>query len=142
MQCWAPGANKRNINQPTNKQFTIDKETTTAASSFNDNDNQPAYIPLVAGSTARLLATMAMAPWEHIRTRQASVVATATATTREGGGSDSSGTTRSSSIVIPGMIEELKYLTRTRGISSLYAGLAPTLWRDVPFSALYWLFFE
>ena len=83
---------------------------------------------------------MVTAPLELIRTRQASVVATATATTREGG--TSSGSVRSSSVVIPGMIDELKYLTRTRGISSLYAGLAPTLWRDVPFSALYWLFFE
>ena len=123
---------------PIEKQFITDKEASTATS--NDNDNHPAFIPLVAGSTARLVATMVTAPLELIRTRQASVVATATATTREGG--TSSGSVRSSSVVIPGMIDELKYLTRTRGISSLYAGLAPTLWRDVPFSALYWLFFE
>ena len=123
---------------PIEKQFITDKEASTATS--NDNDNHPAFIPLVAGSTARLVATMVTAPLELIRTRQASVVATATATTREGG--TSSGSVRSSSVVIPGMIDELKYLTRTRGISSLYAGLAPTLWRDVPFSAFYWLFFE
>ena len=116
----------------TDKQFLVD----------NDNANpHPAYIPLVAGSTARLLATMATAPLELIRTRQASVVVVPMRPAALEGRSAT--TTRSlSSIAIPGMLEELKYLVRTGGISSLYAGLAPTLWRDVPFSALYWFFFE
>ncbi len=110
----------------TDKQFIVDD---------NNANPHPAYIPLVAGSTARLLATMATAPLELIRTRQASVVATRPAR-------DGSSATRSSSIAIPGILDEFRVLVQTRGISSLYAGLAPTLWRDVPFSALYWLFFE
>jgi hypothetical protein len=93
--------------------------------------NHPAY---VLGSTARLLATLATtAPLELIRTRQISF--TTTRQTRNGG------TSTSSSVVIPSMMEEFKLLTRTRGISPLYAGLASTLWRDVPFS-FYVLFFE
>jgi hypothetical protein len=101
----------------TNKQFAIDKETTTATS--NDNDKSSSIHSTCGRIYRPTLATMATAPLEHIRTRQSSVVAAAIPTTLEGGGSNSSGTARSSSIVIPGMIEELKYLTRTRGISSL-----------------------
>ncbi|KAL7519337.1 hypothetical protein ACHAWX_004104 [Stephanocyclus meneghinianus] len=83
------------------------------------------YIPLVAGSTARLFATLATAPLELIRTRQASIVPNGDGIT-----------------VVPGMIEEFRNLIRTNGFSSLYVGLAPTLWRDVPFSAVYWMCLE
>ncbi|KAL7504227.1 hypothetical protein ACHAXN_003934 [Cyclotella atomus] len=82
--------------------------------------SQP-YIPLIAGSIARLLASLATAPLELIRTRQASVV-------NDG--------------AVPGMMQEFKHLLQTKGLSSLYVGLAPTLWRDVPFSAIYWMCLE
>jgi solute carrier family 25 protein 39/40 len=85
---------------------------------IEDARRQP-YIPLVAGSTARLLASLATAPLELIRTRQAS-----------------------NTKAQKGMVEEFRLLLRTNGISSLYVGLTPTLWRDVPFSAIYWLFLE
>eukprot|EP00573_Skeletonema_grethae_P005962 CAMPEP_0201700168 /NCGR_PEP_ID=MMETSP0578-20130828/27353_1 /ASSEMBLY_ACC=CAM_ASM_000663 /TAXON_ID=267565 /ORGANISM="Skeletonema grethea, Strain CCMP 1804" /LENGTH=399 /DNA_ID=CAMNT_0048187149 /DNA_START=65 /DNA_END=1260 /DNA_ORIENTATION=+ len=82
-----------------------------------------AYIPLIAGSTSRLLASLSTAPLELVRTRQASAI---------GNGEK----------VVPGMMEEFRLLLRTNGFSSLFTGLAPTLWRDVPFSAIYWLFLE
>ena len=44
--------------------------------------------------------------------------------------------------VVPGMKEEFHNLVRRNGFSSLYVGLAPTLWRDVPFSAVYWMCLE
>lgn len=79
------------------------------------------YIPLIAGSTARLLASLSTAPLELIRTRQASVV-------NDG--------------AVPSMMQEFRLLLRNNGLSSLYVGLAPTLWRDVPFSAIYWMCLE
>eukprot|EP01082_Thalassiosira_pseudonana_P003447 g2586.t1 g2586 contig12:407497-408861(-) len=96
-------------------------------SSLEDAKRQ-AYIPLVAGSTARLLASLTTAPLELIRTRQASIVPNS----RNGNGV----------MAVPGMVEEFRNLLRINGLSSLYVGLAPTLWRDVPFSALYWLCLE
>lgn len=83
-------------------------------------DEPPAwYFPLVAGAVARTVASTATAPFEFIRTRQAA------------GGSSS-------------MWAELQGIVQTdgRGISALYQGLRPTLWRDVPFSAIYWFCIE
>ena len=84
-----------------------------------------AAIPLIAGSTARLVASLATAPLELVRTRQAGWNNTIQQNQRR-----------------RGMVEELLYLSRSNGVLSLYSGLAPTLWRDVPFSAIYWLCLE
>merc|ERR1711862_1028153 len=37
---------------------------------------------------------------------------------------------------------DIKYLLKEKKIKSLYKGLLPTLWRDVPFSSIYWLCLE
>lgn len=77
------------------------------------------YTPLIAGSSARLLASFVTAPLELIRTRQASAV----------------GRTGEKA----GMIDEFRLLVRSKsGFRSLFSGIGPTLWRDVPFSAIYW----
>ena len=102
-------------------------EDTNTNLELDDDAKRQAYIPLLAGSTSRLLASLSTAPLELIRTRQASIVSN--------GGGDKKKIPR-------GMIDEFKLLIRQNGISSLYVGLAPTLWRDVPFSAIYWLFLE
>jgi solute carrier family 25 protein 39/40 len=86
-----------------------------------------AAIPLIAGSTARLVASLATAPLELVRTRQA--------------GWNNNNTIQQNQRR-RGMVEELLYLSKSNGIRSLYSGLAPTLWRDVPFSAIYWLCLE
>jgi solute carrier family 25 protein 39/40 len=85
------------------------------------------WIPLVGGATARLLTTLAVAPLELIRTRQASVVG---------------GTLTSTDAVNTGLWSDLKNVVKLEGATSLYKGLGPTLWRDVPFSAIYWLSVE
>jgi len=87
-----------------------------------ESNHGQAYIPTVAGSIARLLSSFATAPLELIRTRQASYF----------GGSAVEVAAH------PGVIEEFRFLIRSNGVSSLYAGLGATLWRDVPFAAVYW----
>ncbi|KAL7470399.1 hypothetical protein ACHAXS_010623 [Conticribra weissflogii] len=92
------------------------------SSSSSECNLGQAYIPIVAGSIARLLSSFATAPLELIRTRQASSIG-------------------SSAVAVashPGVIEEVRFLIRSSGVSSLYAGLGATLWRDVPFAAVYW----
>jgi len=82
-------------------------------------NNKKWCIPLVAGSGARLLASGITAPFELIRTRQAM--------------------NKNSN----NMWTEMNRIIASSGkISSLYKGLAPTLWRDVPFSAIYWFHLE
>jgi solute carrier family 25 protein 39/40 len=81
------------------------------------------WMPLVAGSSARLLASLATAPLELIRTRQAIA-----------GASSSSG--------LSSVWGDLQRLVRHEGVAALFQGLAPTLWRDVPFSAIYWFSLE
>ncbi|EED94484.1 predicted protein [Thalassiosira pseudonana CCMP1335] len=82
-------------------------------------------IPLIAGAISRLVSSVATAPLELIRTRQASLV----------GNSTSKG-------AASGIIQEFQFLYRTNGLRSFYTGLGPMLWRDVPFSSLYFLCLE
>jgi len=39
-------------------------------------------------------------------------------------------------------IADLKLLVANNGVLTLWRGLGPTLWRDVPFSAMYWYGYE
>lgn len=81
------------------------------------------YAPLVAGATARILAAGVVSPIEMLRTRmQAS---------RSTGGSH--------------FMEAMKgigEMVSSHGYGSLWRGLALTLWRDVPFSGIYWWGYE
>ena len=40
------------------------------------------------------------------------------------------------------MWHDVRAMVQTEGAATLYRGLRPTLWRDVPFSAIYWLVLE
>ncbi|KAL7538671.1 hypothetical protein ACHAWF_006175 [Thalassiosira exigua] len=82
-------------------------------------EKQHVLVPLIAGSTARLVSCMATAPLELVRTRQASSV----------GNSNS-------------ILEEFRFITRMHGPLALYGGFGPMIMRDVPFSALYFLGLE
>lgn len=76
--------------------------------------------PLLAGTTARATTTILVSPLELIRTRtQASHV-----------------TQRMS------MLAMLQQELAKGGLRSLWRGVNPTLWRDVPFSAIYWTSYE
>lgn len=85
---------------------------------FSDN-----YAPLIAGSTARIIAAGVVSPIEMFRTRmQAS---------RSVGVSHFSET-----------LQGLGSMVANHGYSSLWRGLTLTLWRDVPFSGIYWWGYE
>lgn len=82
------------------------------------------YVPLLAGSIARVLAAIAVSPVEMLRTRMQA--------------SDAGSTTG----ILRDTVKDLREMGRTQGYTSLWRGLGLTLWRDVPFSALYWWGYE
>ncbi|CAG8443640.1 11247_t:CDS:2 [Ambispora leptoticha] len=79
------------------------------------------YAPLIAGACARTVAVTVISPIELFRTRLQGP---------EG--------TNGIRVVMNGV----KSMVRSYGIKSLWRGLGPTLWRDVPFSAIYWTGYE
>lgn len=81
------------------------------------------YNPLISGSFARILAALAVSPIEMFRTRMQSAQGGATGVFKE---------------TLVGMHR----MTQTQGYTSLWRGLTLTMWRDVPFSALYWWGYE
>lgn len=87
------------------------------------------YAPFVAGTTARIAAASAISPIEMFRTRLQ-------ATSGSGSGSGSGAGHFKETL------EDLYHMTQVRGYSSLWRGLTLTMWRDVPFSGLYWWGYE
>ncbi|XP_024888169.1 solute carrier family 25 member 40-like isoform X1 [Temnothorax curvispinosus] len=83
------------------------------------NMEQPFWIPMLAGSTARIWAATLVSPLELIRTKM-----------------------QSQKLSYAEIIQTLKTVVRYSGISGLWMGLSSTLLRDVPFSAIYWLNYE
>ncbi|RUP19712.1 mitochondrial carrier domain-containing protein, partial [Jimgerdemannia flammicorona] len=87
----------------------------------DQNPGLARYAPLIAGGGARTIAATIISPIELFRTRMQSV---------EG---------------LHGFREVFKSvvrMVRSDGIQTLWRGLPPTLWRDVPFSAIYWTGYE
>jgi solute carrier family 25 protein 39/40 len=100
------------------------------------SDNSPVrklagdeYTPLFAGSIARTVAVSAIGPIEMFRTRLQ-----ATSSDRRQGPKKVS----QFSATMRGMVN----LVQDQGYRSLWRGLGLTLWRDVPFSAVYWYGYE
>ena len=82
------------------------------------------YVPLIAGSSARILAATAVSPIELFRTRlQATTGASASGHVIE-------------------TFRGVQQMVSTQGYHSLWRGLTLTLWRDVPFSGIYWWGYE
>ncbi|KAI0348097.1 mitochondrial carrier [Trametopsis cervina] len=84
-----------------------------------------AVVPLCAGVTARTLITSVASPLELIRTNLQSTP-------------PSPGTPNT----LRSTLASIATLTRTHGNIHLWRGLGTTLWRDVPFSGLYWAGYE
>ncbi|KAI1500286.1 mitochondrial carrier domain-containing protein [Biscogniauxia marginata] len=82
------------------------------------------YTALIAGSTARVLAAATVSPIELFRTRlQASAGST---TTNH----------------LANTFKSVREMVVEHGYRSLWRGLTLTLWRDVPFSGMYWWGYE
>ncbi|KAK7962255.1 uncharacterized protein PG986_003080 [Apiospora aurea] len=80
--------------------------------------------PLFAGATARVVAASAINPIELFRTRlQASRGSSATSAMAE-------------------TVTGVKDMVAQHGYRSLWRGITLTLWRDVPFSGMYWFGYE
>ena len=79
-------------------------------------------MPFISGSVARVFAASAVSPFELIRTRMQFKGL-------------KSGKFKPVTL-------ELVQSIRSDGIKVLWRGLQPTLWRDVPFSAIYWSILE
>ncbi|KAH1022320.1 hypothetical protein HUJ04_011741 [Dendroctonus ponderosae] len=85
----------------------------------NESARQPFWIPLVSGASARVLSVTLVNPLELIRTKM-----------------------QSQKLSYLELGEALKNLVRTDGYKGLWRGVFPTLLRDVPFSAIYWMSYE
>lgn len=83
------------------------------------------YAPLMAGSTARVAAATAISPIEMFRTRMQAATM----------GSSGRG-------VFVDTFVGLKKMVHVQGYTSLWRGLTLTMWRDVPFSGIYWWGYE
>lgn len=81
------------------------------------------YVPFVSGAVARIAAATAISPIEMFRTRLQ-------ATPGTGAGH------------FKATLEGLHQMTQATGYGSLWRGLTLTMWRDVPFSGLYWWGYE
>lgn len=101
-----------------------------------DNGISTAYAPLVAGILARTVATTLVSPLDLLRTK-AMYYGGGILPTKAGPRIPSSAKpTRVS------MLEIVRNEISAGGVLSLWRGLVPMLWRDVPFSGLYWLGYE
>jgi len=91
------------------------------------------YAPLIGGAIARMLAATAVSPVELFRTRlQALAVSAPSSGTVSAGRSGPFFET----------FRGIKDMVGLHGYHALWRGLTLTLWRDVPFSGMYWLGYE
>ncbi|KAF8521479.1 mitochondrial carrier [Gautieria morchelliformis] len=85
----------------------------------------PAATPLISGILARTVVTSLVSPLELLRTNL-----------------QSTPPSPENPHTLPSVISNIRSLVRSQGVLSLWRGLGPSLWRDVPFSGLYWAGYE
>lgn len=88
----------------------------------------PAFNPLVCGAFARVFAATTVAPLELLKTRLQSIPRSSKST--------------STWVIMKDLLQETRNEMATGGYRVLFRGLEITLWRDVPFSAIYWGSYE
>lgn len=85
------------------------------------------WAPLLAGSAARAIAATAISPLELFKTRLQA-------------GSGGSGLGGAG--VFADTLRGVRHMVAHEGVRTLWRGLGLTLWRDVPFSGVYWFGYE
>ncbi|KIJ68380.1 hypothetical protein HYDPIDRAFT_82782 [Hydnomerulius pinastri MD-312] len=85
----------------------------------------PTFVPLFAGITARASLTSLLSPLELIRTNL-----------------QSTPKSPDQPHTLPSVLKSIRTVVRGQGVLFLWRGLGPTLWRDVPFSGIYWAGYE
>ncbi|TID15734.1 hypothetical protein CANINC_004263 [Pichia inconspicua] len=88
----------------------------------------PILNPLLCGSIARIVAATSVSPLELIKTRIQAVPTT----------TSTQGSTAIFKMVVTNTLDEI----RIGGVGTVFKGLCLTLWRDVPFSGIYWATYE
>lgn len=88
------------------------------------------YAPLAGGAIARMLAATAVSPVELFRTRLQAHQTHPTSPSPE------------TTTPLVATFRGIKDMVRLDGYRALWRGLTLTLWRDVPFSGMYWLGYE
>ncbi|XP_046684228.1 solute carrier family 25 member 40-like [Homalodisca vitripennis] len=84
-----------------------------------ETNKQPIWVPMVSGVTARFSAATCVSPMELIRTKMQSM-----------------------KLSYGDALSVVKGLVRLHGYRGLWKGLTPTLFRDMPFSGIYWVCYE
>ncbi|KAJ9098136.1 hypothetical protein QFC21_004465 [Naganishia friedmannii] len=113
--------------QPSSTSSAIFPQSTALTVSVPTSTSQP-YLtptPFIAGCIARTISATVISPMELFRTRLQALP----------GPGEERPTYKNTA-------ESISNLVKQRGITSLWRGLGPTLWRDVPFSGVYWAGFE
>ncbi|CAG9858660.1 unnamed protein product [Phyllotreta striolata] len=80
---------------------------------------QPFWIPLISGGIARIISVTIVSPLELFRTKM-----------------------QSQKLSYVELNEAYRSLIKQSGVRGLWKGVFPTLYRDVPFSAIYWMNYE
>jgi solute carrier family 25, member 39/40 len=107
---------------PSSVLFMTSYETLKAR--LQSRGHTPPSAALAAAAAARALTVALTCPLELLRTRiQAQAPAAAGAARLRSYG---------------GLVDALRAALRDGGVRALWTGLAPQLWRDVPYSALFW----
>ena len=85
----------------------------------NNKSKSSLWVPAVCGPTARIFAASVIAPMELVKTRM-----------------------QHDSKTLGAQTMHLWRTVSNGGFTLLFRGLVPTLWRDVPFSGIYWTVYE
>ncbi|SCU79624.1 LADA_0B02014g1_1 [Lachancea dasiensis] len=111
---------------PANMVYFIGYETLRDKTQLQET--HPVVNPLLCGGVARVLAATTVAPLELLRTRLQSIPRSSPNST--------------ATMMFKDLMKESRLEFSKIGYRAFFKGLEITLWRDVPFSAIYWGTYE